>query len=205
MTALPEIRQITLEWAQMRPFGGFDLIMIDPPWVFETRSDKGAGKSPQAQYDCQSDDWIMSLPVSALSGDNCLLWLWATPPKLPLALSCAASWGFTYKTCGWWSKKTRHGKQAFGTGYFLRNAGEPFIIATRGVVKTARSVRSTIEGQVRKHSQKPEEAYREAERILCPITYPSGARRADIFSRTDRPGWVAWGNEAGTIAAEAIL
>ena len=169
--------------------GGYDLIMADPPWTFKLRSEVNLEKSAQGQYHCMSIDDIRNLPVMDLAAPDCLVVLWATNPLLDQCIDTLKAWGFTFKTAGHWSKKTKHGKQAFGTGYILRCAGEPFIIGTRGNPKTTRGVRSVIEGMVREHSRKPEEAYREFEKLM------PGARRADLFSRQVRPGWTAWGNE----------
>lgn len=177
------------DFLQIRPSGGFSMIMADPPWRYEVRSPKGEAKSPQAQYGVMLLSDIKKMPVSVLAAPDAILWLWATNPMLPQALEVMAAWGFIFKTAGHWSKKTRHGKQAFGTGYLLRCAGEPFLIGTRGSPKTARNVRSVIEGQIREHSRKPEEAFAAAEALM-----PS-ARRIELFSRQQRPGWAVWGNE----------
>ena len=179
------------------PMFGYDLIMADPPWSFKTYSAKGhTEKSAHGQYSCMSMGDIKDLPVAKLAAPNCLLWLWATNPMLPQAFDVLKSWGFTYKTAGHWSKKTKHGKQAFGTGYILRCCGEPFLIGTIGSPKTARNVRSVIEGPIREHSRKPDEAYAEAEKLI------PNARRADIFSRQERSGWDNWGNESTKFAGE---
>ena len=160
------------------PKGGYGLIMADPPWTFRTFSAKGRGKSPG--YVCQDLDWVKSLPVADLAARDCLLWLWATNPMLPQAIEVMGAWGFTFKTAGHWSKKTRHGAQAFGTGYLLRCAGEPFLIGTRGKPKTARTVRSVIEGQIREHSRKPDEAFAAAERLMPDVA------RCELFARQRR-------------------
>ena len=169
----------------------YDLIMADPPWAFKAYSDKGYGKSPQRHYSCMSIGEIEALDVAALADSNCLLWLWATNPMLPRAFDVLRAWGFTFKTAGHWSKKTKHGKQAFGGGYILRSAGEPFLIGTRGSPKTTNAVRGLIEGRVREHSRKPDEAYKAAEQLM------PDARRLDMFSRQSRDGWDAWGDEVG--------
>jgi N6-adenosine-specific RNA methylase IME4 len=39
------------------------------------------------------------------------------------------------------------------------------------------------------HSAKPDEAYSALERLFGEV------RRIDMFGRTERPGWSAWGNE----------
>jgi N6-adenosine-specific RNA methylase IME4 len=48
-----------------------------------------------------------------------------------------------------------------------------------------------IEGPIREHSRKPDEAYAEAEKMVPNVA------RADLFSRRTRPGWDAWGDEVG--------
>lgn len=181
------------EFSALRPFDGFGLIMADPPWSFSNWSAKGEAKNPKAHYRCQSLDWIKALPVSALAADDCLLWLWATNPMLPQAFQVMTAWGFEFATAGHWVKRTKHDKLAFGTGYILRSAGEPFLIGRRGKPKTTRSVRSVIEGPVRAHSQKPDEAFAAAEKLI-----PEAAH-IELFSRTTRPGWATWGDETGKL------
>jgi len=178
------------------PFAGlragvYQLIMADPPWRFATYSAAGEGRSPQAHYQTMRIDDIAALPVADLAAPDCLLWLWATAPMLDQQLDVLRAWGFRFKTSGVWGKTTVNGKIAFGTGYVLRNAHEPFLIGTRGEPETSRDVRSLIMGEVREHSRKPEAAYIAAERLM------PGARRCELFSRASRPGWDTWGNEAG--------
>lgn len=174
----------------LRPFGGFDMIMADPPWLYQLRSSKGEEKAPQAQYACMTLEEVAALPVSALAADNAVLWLWATNPLLQDAFKIVDAWGFQFKTAGHWVKTTKNGKLNFGTGYILRCAGEPFLIAARGAPKTTKSTRSVIMGRIREHSRKPEEAFAAAEQLM------PDARRIEIFSRQKRPGWSNWGNEA---------
>lgn len=176
----------------LRPENGFGLIMADPPWRFTTRSSKGVTrKGAGGQYATMSLADILAMPVADLAADDCALWIWATNPMLPQALQVMDAWGFTFKTGGHWVKTTKHGKLAFGTGYLLRCAGEPYLIGTRGAPKTAKNVRSVIMAQIREHSRKPDLAFSEAERWI------PDARRLELFSRQSRPGWTTWGNEAG--------
>lgn len=200
----------------LRPAGGFSLIMADPPWASDLWSEKGYAKAPEGQYATMPLDQIMALPVELLAAPDCLLWLWAINPQLPQALTVMAAWGFTFKTAGTWVKRTRHGKVNMGTGYILRSANEPFLIGTRGSPKTTRATRSavishgegfsdatdcadffcpfgtvTIEATVREHSRKPDEAFRACEELMPDV------RRIELFSRESRPGWTSWGNEVG--------
>lgn len=181
---------------ELWPFGdlppfSFDLIMADPPWLYKLRSEKGEGKSAQAHYKCMPLDEIKAMPVLDLASENCLLWLYATNPMLPQGLEVLKAWGFEFATAGSWEKTTRHGKQSFGGGYIFRSSNEPILIGTRGEPKTTKSVRSSFRGLARGHSVKPEEGYRQAEKLM------PNARRLELFSRTNRKGWTVWGDEAG--------
>jgi len=172
------------------PDDRFDFIMADPPWRFQARSKKGVtSKSAGGQYRTMTIDAIKAMPIPEICQKDCLLWLWATNPMLPEALDVLAAWGFSFKTGGHWCKTTRHGKLAFGTGYILRCAGEPWLIGTRGRPRTTRSVRSVIMAPIREHSRKPDEAFLEAEKLM------PDANRLELFSRQQRPGWSAWGDE----------
>lgn len=187
-----------LDLLTIRPQGGFDLIMADPPWSFDNFSAKGEAKNAKAHYACTPLDWIKGLPVHAIAARDCLLWLWATNPMLPEAFQVMQAWGFEFRTAGHWSKRNpATGKLAFGTGYILRCAGEPFLIGTRGKPKTTRSTRSVIEGRAREHSRKPDEAFTAAEALM------PEARRLELFSRQPRTGWTVWGNETEKFERQA--
>ena len=196
----------------LRPVGGFGLIMADPAWRYDMRSEKGYGKAPEAHYQTMPTEEIAAMPVEVLAAPDCLLWLWAVNPKLPDALAVMAAWGFTFKTAGTWVKRTTRGKDAFGTGYVLRSSNEPFLLGTRGAPRTTKATRSTIptyddgfhslaeggdwpagsitiEGKLREHSRKPDAAYQAAEGLM------PEARRLELFSRQARSGWTVWGNE----------
>lgn len=183
-------------FGDLRPLS-YDMIVADPPWLFKLRSKEGEAKAPQSHYPCESIEDIRRFPVRDLARGDCALWLWATNPMLDQGIDTLKAWGFTFATAGHWSKKTKHGKQAFGTGYILRCAGEPFLIGTIGSPKFANNVRSVVEGLVRENSRKPDQAYRAAERMV-----PRALRRADLFSRQVRPGWDAWGDEIHKFAEE---
>lgn len=187
MTAYSDISQV--------PLFRYGLIMADPPWVYENWSEKGEGKNAAQQYDLMDLEAIKAMRVGDIAAKDCILWLWATNPLLPQAFEVMRAWGFQFKTAGHWSKKTSKGNQAFGTGYILRCAGEPFLIGTMGNPWTAKNVRSVIEGPVREHSRKPDEAFAAAESLAGEVP------RIEVFSRQERFGWDVMGNEVGKFAA----
>ena len=195
----------------LRPFS-YGLIMIDPPWPTEMRSPKGEKKSHAAHYQSMSFEHIAALPVGQLAAPDCGLFVWSVwphvlyggDPKLHYADAdasrsrvgeCIAAWGARAVTGGVWRKTTVHGKVAFGPGYRARSACEPFHLCVFGKPKNTRSMRNIFDGLRRGHSQKPDEAY-----AWCEQWMP-GVRRVELFSRTSRPGWDSWGNEAGAFEA----
>jgi N6-adenosine-specific RNA methylase IME4 len=195
------------------PFGpltpfSYDLIMADPPWPTKMRSPRGERKSSVAKYGAMSWEAIEALPVGTLAARDAVLWLWCTWPLLldggdptdHFAGADAArsrvgaamkAWGFRYVTGGAWLKRRSRGGIAFGTGYRLRSACEPFLIGICGAPITSRRERNLVDDFAREHSRKPEQAYALAERWM------HGARRVELFSRQSRQGWDTWGLEAG--------
>ena len=170
----------------------FDMIMVDPPWAFALRSAAGEAKSAQAKYACMSLDDIKALPVGQLARGDAILWLWATHPMLPQAIDVMAAWGFGFTTSGVWVKTTSGGKLAFGTGYVLRSASEPFLIGKFGRPGRPQCPHGADGRGARALAKARREAYVAAEALACDAT-----RRADLFSRESRPGWSSWGFEVG--------
>lgn len=181
---------VNWQFGDLEP-NAYDFMMIDAPWDFSNWSSKGERKNAKKHYRCLPLEAIKAFPVADLAAPNTLAWIWGTNPMLDQQIDCLKYWGFTFKTAGNWVKTTVNGKIAFGTGYIFRSASEPVLIGTRGNPKTTRSTRSVFFGEVREHSRKPEEAYAVAERLM------PDARRVELFSRTNRPGWEHWGDEVG--------
>jgi N6-adenosine-specific RNA methylase IME4 len=115
----------------------YEMIVCDPSIRFDAYSQAGEKKSAQHHYRTMSDDEALALPIRSLAAHNCLLYLWATAPKLPLALKMVEHWGFSYKSVMMWRKTTRHGKVRLGTGFRVRSTGEIVIVATLGNPKQA--------------------------------------------------------------------
>ncbi len=178
----------------------------DPATRFETWSTAGEGKSPQAQYDTMTWDELETLDVARLGRGDAILFLWACWPTLRESIALMDAWGFRYVTGGAWHKRSKHGKTAFGTGYVLRSACEPYLIGTLGSPLTARNVRNIIETEdlevidavARGHSRKPDEQYDYCNRLA-----PRALRFVELFARQRWPGWDVWGKETDKFEADA--
>ena len=158
------------------PSNYYRVIYADPPWTFSTYSRKGNGRSAEAHYDCMSLAEIKALPVADWAADDCVLLLWATDPLLPMAFEVIGSWGFTYKTVGfYWAKLNKSASKPVcedrsfftGLGFWTRANPEICLLATRGHPhRRSANVKKLIVSPRREHNRKPDEAYRRIE-ALC--------------------------------------
>ena len=128
---------------------------------------------------------IKSLHVPA--ADDAVLLLWAVNCLLPEVLQVIEAWGFSDLTNLVWVKPS------IGLGVWTRNRHELLLVARRGSISPPYpdllpdSVITAARGC---HSEKPACFYELIERA-CPHL-----SKLELFARTCRLGWAAWGNEA---------
>lgn len=159
-----------------------DILLADPPWRYSFS--KSRTRRVENHYPTMTTREIgLLLPSCAHSS---ALFLWATAPKLLDALDVMATWGFTYRTCAVWDKQRQ------GMGYWFRGQHELLLVGTRGTFPPpAPRLRrpSVIRVPRTAHSAKPDWVHE-----YIDISYPS-AVKMELFARSRRPGWLAWGNE----------
>lgn len=172
----------------------FATILADPPWTFETRSEKGKEFSPERHYKCMKIPEIKALPVADVAEKDCVLLMWAVDPLLDVAFDVLKAWGFTYKTVGFYWVKTGRGYRAHkGMGYWTRANPEVCLLATRGKPRRLSSnVDRLILAPRGRHSEKPHIAYDRTEALVA-------GPYLEMFARYGRPGWRQWGNQVGLL------
>ncbi len=165
-------------------------ILADPPWRFKTYSAKGRAWCADRHYVCEETQTLEQMTPPA--ADDACLFLWTTDPMLPSALGLMDAWGFAYKTVAFtWMKTNRDGSLFTGMGYWTRSNPEMCLLGTRGKPKRIRKdVRQAILSPRREHSRKPDCIYERIERLV-------DGPYLEMFSRSTRRGWDAWGNEVG--------
>jgi N6-adenosine-specific RNA methylase IME4 len=176
------------------PFGNlqmfkYQVVVADPPWTFELRSEAGEAKAPQAHYACMSLDDIKALPVGSLASSDCLLLLWTCGWAIATgqAQDVARAWGAKPITELVWRKTTTRGKVRVGPGYRARTMHEPVLLCTFGNPHHP-AFPSMFDGIAREHSRKPDEFYSMVQ------FKTAGAWRCDLFSGGHhRPGFEGWG------------
>ena len=169
----------------------YGVIYADPPWSFKTYSDKGKDRSPEQHYNVLSLTDISLLPVSNIAKPDAVLLMWVIDPLLDKAFEVINAWGFKYKTVAFTWAKTNKTKPGFftGLGYWTRGNPEMCLLATKGKPKRlSKSVPQLVVEQRREHSRKPDIMYSHIENLL-------EGPYIELFARTQRPGWDAWGNQ----------
>jgi len=187
---LAELKAAAPEQAAL--LADFPVVYADPPWRYDD-STTSPNRFIENQYPTMDLDEICAMPVASWVAKDAILFLWATSPKLKEALRVMAAWGFVYRTNMVWIK------DKIGLGHWVRQQHELLLIGRRGSFPTPDpSVRpsSVIEAPRGVHSVKPTEMYDTIETMYPNLAY------LELFARTARPGWTAWGNQAPVGVAE---
>ncbi len=161
------------------PKGRFPVIVADPPWPYECRTEDVThlGTVP---YPTMSIRDIGAVKVPA--DKDCILWLWTTNAFMRQAYQVLDAWGFRDKTILTWVKNR------IGVGNWLRGQTEHCILAVKGKpVVQLRNQSTVLHAPAREHSRKPDEFYRLVEG-LCPARV-----RLEMFAREKRKGWTSAG------------
>lgn len=189
----------------------YHIIYADPPWQYNARKKTNTkfGGGAMGHYPTMTLHDIKNLDVQSLSEDNCVLFLWATFPRLQEALDVMKSWGFTYKTLGFsWHKTNKDGSLFFGVGSYAKSNCEVCLMGTKGNVGIAtrnaeeptqnpkeklvvinNCVSSAINAPRQKHSKKPDEIRDRIVQLFGDIS------RIELFARQRTEGWNVWGNQ----------
>lgn len=178
----------------------FNIIYADPPWRFQNwsigelakRGEKWARRNGRSPYNVMDTAAICDLPVQAIANNDCVLFLWATHPKIEDALAVIKAWGFQYKTVAFtWVKTNPSGLGwHFGLGYWTRQNPELCLLATKGHPhRVNNSVPNLVIGPRGKHSAKPSIV---RERI---VELVGDLPRVELFARERVDGWISLGYE----------
>ena len=164
----------------------FATIMIDPPWDWGDEGDQDQLGRARPDYATMTKDQLLDLPLPDIADDDCHLYMWITNRSLPKGFELMKRWGFRYVTAITWAKPT------FGIGNYFRGQTEHVLFGVKGSQPLKRKDVGTLFNAPRGpngHSSKPVEFYDLVE-SCSPGPY------LEMFSRSDRAGWKAWGENA---------
>lgn len=160
----------------------YNVILCDPPWRYDFAETKN--REIENQYPTMTLEEIKGLNVPA--DDDCVMFMWATAPKLEQAFEVLKAWGFTYKTCAVWDK------ELIGMGYWFRGQHELLLVGVRGspgVPAPENRFSSVIRARREGHSKKPDRVYEMIEKMVPNKNY------LEMFARRKRENWSVWGNQ----------
>lgn len=160
----------------------YGVILMDPPWDVPF-------KTP---YTTMTITSLALMDIKSLcSKDGCTLFVWTPNSHLEEALGLCRVWGFKYKQLITWCKN-------YGLGRPPYSATEHCIMASRGSPKRAHQefkgneLFNWFETKDKpKHSVKPSRMFELIESIDSMRDTP----KLEMFARTKRDGWDAWGKE----------
>jgi len=168
------------------PIGEFRVIYADPPWQY---SNTGFDQSASQKYSTMSVEELSEYNLPALGNDKTVIFLWATNPLLPDALTVMQAWQFEYKTNMAWIKN-----KGPGIGWFQKSRHELLLIGVKpDTLHPSKKFISWFKEDVTKHSKKPDLVYDMIESM-----YPGPLDETfyvELFARNTRKGWKSWGNE----------
>ena len=194
----------------------FSIVLADPAWPYNRRNNPNTrfGRGVHGHYPTMTVEEICQLDVPSITNANCALFLWATWPKLPLALQVMESWRFEYKTCAFLYVKLNPARaQAeahrlglilvgdglmpfldwmtfFGIGYFTKSNSEVCLLGIKGKMKPVSNYVSQIVYAPRgQHSAKPPIVRDKIVELFGNLP------RIELFGREKVSGWSSWGLE----------
>ena len=171
----------------------YDIIYADPPWQ-QMKSGTRKARPNQGRtldYHTLSLDTIQShlKQADALTGDKAVLFLWTIDKYLFEAQKIAEELGYKLHARMVWNKVT-----GIPAAFTIRYGHEYLLYMYKGrllpiATEERGKIHSVFTEKVKRHSQKPEVAYRIIERL-----YPD-LRKLELYARSQRSGWDAWGDE----------
>lgn len=169
----------------------YKIIYADPPWQYDDKSLNRGGA--ERHYITTANSELELMDVQSVCDDDCIMFMWATFPKMQEALDLMRAWGFEYKTVAFtWVKKNKIKDSWFwGMGRWTRSNAEVCLLGVKGKPKrVGMGVHSVIDAKAMKHSEKPQEARDKIIELMGDLP------RLEMFARYSAPGWDVFGNEA---------
>jgi N6-adenosine-specific RNA methylase IME4 len=170
-------------------------IVTDNPWEYQSKRTGGNFSSGARQkYSTMSLEQLASIPVKEIAFDDAVMFMWITTPLKDEIIQSGLihTWGFAAKTTLYWIKTGR-----LGLGYWWRGNVEECLVCVRGNVTPFReSTKNIIEAPPGEHSAKPEAFWNKIEPVIAKWNLNP---KLEMFSRSARPGWDAFGFEANGV------
>lgn len=164
----------------------YNVILADPPWKY-TRDMHDGSRSTDHYPSMELND-MKAMSVQSLCDENCVLFMWATAPKMDWAIELGKSWGFNYSTVAFvWDKM-----RTLAGCYTITECEFVLVFRPRKGRLPKRfktNARQFFQEKPREHSRKPEYV-----QDMLELMYPN-TKKIELFARRTRDGWDSWGDE----------
>lgn len=199
----------------------FDVLLMDPPWRFDSTAGGGSRRDVGRQYDALTVDEVCQLSIrfNPVLAPISRCFLWVVDSQLEAGLRVLRAWGYEPKKIAFvwvklskrerfktlpanaepmgkgpdlvWTERYGWRGLTFGAGRTTRNGAEVCLLGARGSMPVA----SKSERQVILAPQREHSRKPEEAYERIEAMYP-GRRYLELFARKRRRGWAAWGEEA---------
>jgi N6-adenosine-specific RNA methylase IME4 len=178
----------------------YSIIYADPPWDYGgklqfDKSSKGIEKldlnknifisSANFKYPTVKTEILKKIPISEISEEDCLLFMWVTNPHLNQGMELGKAWGFEYRTVAFvWDKMVHN------PGQYTLSYCELCLVFKKGRIprpRGARNIKQLVREPRGEHSEKPIEVLKRIEAM-----FPD-QKKIELFARSKHIGWDVWG------------
>ena len=171
----------------------YNIIYADCPWPIKKIIRKVRPNQIEMDYPTMSLEEIKKLPISDISEENCVCFLWTIQKYLPYTFDVLREWGFKYQRTITWDKQ--NGLCLFG----FHHRTEFLLFGYKGKIEIypkRKAFPTLIQAKTDKHSKKPQ--------IFRDLISPFGDKKIELFARPPKDrlfedesykGWDLWGNE----------
>ncbi len=170
----------------------YSIIYADPPWDYKGQlqhTGRGGTESGGAirHYPTLPVSEMEAWDISAISKENCLLFMWSSSPHLEQAIRLGKTWGFQWATVAFvWDK------ERVNPGFYTMSQCELCLVFKRGNIpqpRGARNIRQLVKAKRTRHSEKPDVVRQGIDKMF------PGHCKIELFARRQYEGWDAWGLE----------
>ncbi len=184
----------------------YSIIYADPqpPWSYNDKLGTNSAKMGgyDKYYKGMTIEDICSLKVDKIADKDCILFLWATMPKLPEAFKVIKAWGFTHKTTAftWIKLNPKAGTIFKGVGRWVMGNAELVLLATKGKPhRIAKNISQVVMAKRGKHSKKPDIVRKLIVELMGDLPrielFARSNKEENLFGEKELEGWDTYGDE----------
>tara|TARA_Y100001938_G_scaffold139671_1_gene206878 strand:+ start:323 stop:856 length:534 start_codon:yes stop_codon:yes gene_type:complete len=167
----------------------YNTIVLDPPWNINLTGKVNIrpNRKTKLDYLTMSLEEIKNLPLRDIAELGCHVYTWTTNKMLPETFDVLKSWGVNYHLTLVWIKPNGM-MPCFGYKFATEFCLLGFYQKPMQKFKSMAKLNWFENPSIKPHSTKPQKFFDLVDEM-------SPSPKLEMFARTYRPNWDAWGNE----------